>query len=140
VPGDGQIFKLNPTSCEEVISGIRGVEAILLFGPGEAKGELKKRIDELYAVKGENKSLRHPEELAFETGYDGLSVGGGDDDPWAGQVRPAGQAAGGRRPGKVELSRGSPHVRFRPSPPVGGRFRSFMLGSPIRKPERDPGT
>jgi hypothetical protein len=30
---------------DEVISCIRPAEAILLFGPGEAKGELKKRIE-----------------------------------------------------------------------------------------------
>ncbi len=30
---------------DEVISCIRAAEAIQLFGPGEAKGELKKRIE-----------------------------------------------------------------------------------------------
>ena len=30
---------------DEVISNIREAEAILLFGPGEAKGELKKRLE-----------------------------------------------------------------------------------------------
>jgi hypothetical protein len=30
---------------DEVISCIRPAEAILLFGPGEAKGELRKRIE-----------------------------------------------------------------------------------------------
>ncbi len=30
---------------DAVIACIRGAEAILLFGPGEAKGELKKRIE-----------------------------------------------------------------------------------------------
>ena len=30
---------------EEVISCIRDAESILLFGPGEAKGELKKRLE-----------------------------------------------------------------------------------------------
>jgi hypothetical protein len=30
---------------DEVISCIRAAEAIMLFGPGEAKGELKKRIE-----------------------------------------------------------------------------------------------
>jgi hypothetical protein len=30
---------------DEVISCIRDVEAIFIFGPGEAKGELKKRIE-----------------------------------------------------------------------------------------------
>lgn len=29
---------------DEVISCIRGAESILIFGPGEAKGELKKRL------------------------------------------------------------------------------------------------
>jgi len=31
--------------CDEVISCIRPAEAILIFGPGEAKGELRKRIE-----------------------------------------------------------------------------------------------
>jgi hypothetical protein len=30
---------------DEVVSGIRNAESILIFGPGEAKGELKKRLD-----------------------------------------------------------------------------------------------
>jgi hypothetical protein len=30
---------------DAVIAGIRGAEAILIFGPGEAKGELKKRLE-----------------------------------------------------------------------------------------------
>ena len=30
---------------DEVISMLRGAESILLFGPGEAKGELKKRLE-----------------------------------------------------------------------------------------------
>jgi hypothetical protein len=30
---------------DEVISILRGAESILLFGPGEAKGELKKRLE-----------------------------------------------------------------------------------------------
>jgi hypothetical protein len=30
---------------DEVIAAIRGAESILLFGPGEAKGELKKRLE-----------------------------------------------------------------------------------------------
>ncbi len=30
---------------DEVVSCLRSAEAILLFGPGEAKGELKKRIE-----------------------------------------------------------------------------------------------
>ena len=30
---------------DEVIAAIRGAESILIFGPGEAKGELKKRLD-----------------------------------------------------------------------------------------------
>ncbi|NTV15242.1 MAG: hypothetical protein HGA96_15125 [Desulfobulbaceae bacterium] len=30
---------------DEVIAVIRGADAILLFGPGEAKGELKKRLE-----------------------------------------------------------------------------------------------
>ena len=30
---------------DEVIASIRGEESILIFGPGEAKGELKKRIE-----------------------------------------------------------------------------------------------
>jgi hypothetical protein len=30
---------------DEVIAAIRGAESFLLFGPGEAKGELKKRIE-----------------------------------------------------------------------------------------------
>ena len=30
---------------DEIISVIRNAEAILLFGPGEAKGELKKRLE-----------------------------------------------------------------------------------------------
>jgi stalled ribosome rescue protein Dom34 len=29
---------------DEVIASMRGVEAILIFGPGEAKGELEKRL------------------------------------------------------------------------------------------------
>lgn len=33
------------TYYEEVISCIRDAESILLFGPGEAKGELKKRLE-----------------------------------------------------------------------------------------------
>lgn len=33
------------TYYEEVISCIREAESILLFGPGEAKGELKKRLE-----------------------------------------------------------------------------------------------
>jgi len=31
---------------DEVISVLRDAESILLFGPGEAKGELKKRLDD----------------------------------------------------------------------------------------------
>ncbi len=31
---------------DEVISVLRNAESILLFGPGEAKGELKKRLEE----------------------------------------------------------------------------------------------
>jgi hypothetical protein len=31
---------------DEVISVLRGAESILLFGPGEAKGELKKRLED----------------------------------------------------------------------------------------------
>ena len=30
---------------DEVLSAIRGAESILLFGPGEAKGELKKHLE-----------------------------------------------------------------------------------------------
>jgi hypothetical protein len=30
---------------DDVIANIRGAEAILIFGPGEAKGELKKRLE-----------------------------------------------------------------------------------------------
>jgi hypothetical protein len=30
---------------DEVIAAIRGAESILIFGPGEAKGELKKRLE-----------------------------------------------------------------------------------------------
>ena len=30
---------------DEVIAAIRGAESFLLFGPGEAKGELKKRLE-----------------------------------------------------------------------------------------------
>jgi len=30
---------------DEVVAAIRGAESILLFGPGEAKGELKKRLE-----------------------------------------------------------------------------------------------
>ncbi len=30
---------------DEVIASIRETESILIFGPGEAKGELKKRIE-----------------------------------------------------------------------------------------------
>lgn len=33
------------TYYDEVISLIRNAEAILIFGPGEAKGELKKRLE-----------------------------------------------------------------------------------------------
>jgi hypothetical protein len=33
------------TYYDEVISFVRDAEAILLFGPGEAKGELKKRFE-----------------------------------------------------------------------------------------------
>ena len=31
--------------CQEVIEQIRGADAIFIFGPGEAKGELSKRLD-----------------------------------------------------------------------------------------------
>jgi hypothetical protein len=31
---------------DEVISVLRNAESILLFGPGEAKGELKRRLEE----------------------------------------------------------------------------------------------
>ncbi len=31
---------------DEVIAGVSDAESILIFGPGEAKGELKKRLDE----------------------------------------------------------------------------------------------
>ena len=37
--------KLN-TYYDEIISVLRDAESILLFGPGEAKGELKKRLDD----------------------------------------------------------------------------------------------
>lgn len=37
---------------KEVIAAIREVESILIFGPGEAKGELKKHLDQ--ARLGEN--------------------------------------------------------------------------------------
>ena len=30
---------------DEIIAWIRGAEAILIFGPGEAKGEMKKRLE-----------------------------------------------------------------------------------------------
>lgn len=33
------------TYYEEVISGIHDAKSILIFGPGEAKGELKKRLE-----------------------------------------------------------------------------------------------
>lgn len=33
------------TYYEEVIACLRGAESILIFGPGEAKGELKKRLE-----------------------------------------------------------------------------------------------
>jgi hypothetical protein len=33
------------TYCEEVVSRIRTAEAILIFGPGEAKGELNARLE-----------------------------------------------------------------------------------------------
>lgn len=33
------------TYYDEVVSAIREAESILLFGPGEAKGELKKRLE-----------------------------------------------------------------------------------------------
>jgi hypothetical protein len=38
---EGQLDKY----YEEVAACLRGCEAILIFGPGEAKGELKKRLD-----------------------------------------------------------------------------------------------
>ncbi|AGF77562.1 hypothetical protein UWK_00988 [Desulfocapsa sulfexigens DSM 10523] len=33
------------TYYDEVVSAVRDAESILLFGPGEAKGELKKRLE-----------------------------------------------------------------------------------------------
>ena len=38
---EGQLTKY----YDEVIAGIRSAEAILIFGPGEAKGELRKRLE-----------------------------------------------------------------------------------------------
>ncbi|MBU1055163.1 MAG: hypothetical protein KKC46_15280 [Proteobacteria bacterium] len=32
--------------CDEIISVLRNAESILLFDPGEAKGELKKRLED----------------------------------------------------------------------------------------------
>lgn len=34
---------------DEVVSSIRGAESILILGPGEAKGELKKRLEKVSA-------------------------------------------------------------------------------------------
>ena len=50
VPADGSLdrkfaAKLN-IYYDEVISALRDAESILLFGPGAAKGELKKRFEE----------------------------------------------------------------------------------------------
>ena len=36
---------------DEVISILRGAQSILLFGPGEAKGELKKRLEDAHLEK-----------------------------------------------------------------------------------------
>jgi hypothetical protein len=52
VPADGRqdikfADKLN-IYYDEVISVLRDAESILLFGPGEAKGELKKRLEDDY--------------------------------------------------------------------------------------------
>ena len=40
---DGQLQRY----YDEVIAAIQDVEAVLIFGPGEAKGELKKRLDHI---------------------------------------------------------------------------------------------